>query len=152
MADARTWLENRVKALRLEYATDGDTQAEIGRYMWNLAMEMGAQLRGVDHGMFTMVVDALVDEYTRPAPLTTPPPSSGVVTFLNADQLWAAETRFLRWGKGWKQTHLADLVGATNAQISDWETDKSIPSPEARARVDQALGRPPLQLPLKGCE
>lgn len=149
MADPRTWLENRLNALRLEFATDGDPQMEVGRYLWSLAAEMGAQLRGGHHTAFLTVLEALLDEYTRPpAPLGALPPSSGVATFLNADQLWGAETRFLRLEMGWKQTHLALLAGVTNSQISEWETDKSIPSAEARARVDQALGRATAQLQL----
>ena len=68
----------------------------------------------------------------------------------------ASWIRNRRKARGWSQTQLAKKVGATQAQVSQWETGKAAPRPEVLDRMRHLLGDdttapareppPPLQL------
>lgn len=47
-----------------------------------------------------------------------------------------------REARGWSQSHLALLVGATGGAVSHWETGRYLPKPRHALAVERVLGVP----------
>jgi DNA-binding transcriptional regulator YiaG len=156
MIDPRTWLDKHIELLRLEHNPNGDPEVDVVNCLWNLAQEIGVQLRGCSHTHFAMIVQAMVEEYTAPqAPAAAEPSASsalvvnGVTSTLTLPQLKGAEVRFGRQGKKMKQNDLAEIVDIPNSTISRWENGEFIPTDAQVKTMGDALGLPLTPMPTK---
>jgi DNA-binding XRE family transcriptional regulator len=154
MSDARTWLDKRIKELRIEQEAGGDRHA-VDYYLWSLAGGIGEHLRGCNSIQFAMAVEAMVTEYAASLPLAPAgfpvPVVNGITSTLTMAQLEGAEVRFARLAKKYEQNELGVLTGLPNSTISKWENGKFTPTDEQRARMRAVLDLPPMptmQLPL----
>jgi hypothetical protein len=162
MIDAKTLLDKRFGVFLLEADTEKEALAAFRNDLIDLLLQIGSRITSPSD--FSVALSNLwfgyhlafrvaADEAAMAAAAAA---GNGVSTFFTAEELWAAEARYLRLSKELKQTDLAEKTGdvISNSQISEYETYKSFPSQEVRAQVDEVLRNPitpPLQLPLKDC-
>jgi hypothetical protein len=168
MIDAKTLLDKRLGVFLLESDTEDEAHAAFAKDMLDLLRQIGYRIThpndfsraltslwsGYQISYCLAIKEAAFKEAASAAQAAA---NTGVATFFTADELWAAEARYLRLSRELKQTELAEQTGGviSNSQISEYETYKSFPAQEVRAQVDDVLRNPvtpPLQLPLKDCQ
>lgn len=154
MATAEIWLENRLKAVRLEYgAEDAEKiQMEEDFYLMELACAIGRHLNGARYSVFHMVLTGFTTSYAGPAAGVAPTSAArpDFTTILTPAELEGAELRANRLRRGMTQFQIGDGVGVTNSTISLWERAEAKMTDNDRQKLARFFADNPVQLKIKG--
>lgn len=152
--DATTWLDNRIKALRLENSAETEEQVEraIDVYVLGLGMAIGFFLQERRYEVFGDMLTMIIGAYKTPeptAPAATPPV---LATILTPSELEGAELRANRLRRGMTQFQVGDGIGATNSTISLWERAEAKLTDHDRQKLARFFADHPVQLKIKGIQ